>query len=105
MTVDVDGVEVTCRAQTGNLDPVACAEWAEFIIRANPDAARIVFTRPSGSGPCDADVFGASGEIIGSDPSLPCRPLNPEPTGARGDAAGRASKKSLTSAVPLHARL
>jgi len=27
VTVDVNGVEVTCRAETGNLDPVACAEW------------------------------------------------------------------------------
>jgi len=80
VTVDVDGVEVTCRAETGNLDPVACAEWATFIIRANPEAARLVFTRHPGSGPCDVDVFDANGDIIGSEPNLPCRHLNPEPS-------------------------
>ena len=78
VTVEVNGVEVTCRAEEGNLDPAACGEWATFMIRATPEAARIVFTRHPRGGPCEVDLFDANGDVIASDPNLPCRPLNPE---------------------------
>lgn len=81
VTVDVNGVEVTCRAETGNLDPVACAEWASFMIPAAPDVARLVITRhPDPDAPCEVDAFDANGDVIVSNPDLPCRPLNPEPS-------------------------
>lgn len=81
VTVDVNGVEVTCRAETGNLDPAACGEWATFMIRTTPEAARIVFTRHPREGPCEVDLFDANGDVIASNPNLPCRPLNPESSG------------------------
>jgi hypothetical protein len=81
VTVDVDGVEVICRAEEGNLDPAACGEWAEFIIPTTPDAARIVFTRHPRGGPCEVELFDADGHIIGDTANLPCRPLDPEGSG------------------------
>lgn len=81
VTVDVDGVEVTCQAEEGSLDPAACAEWATFMIPAVPEVTRIVMTRHPREGPCEVDAFDANGEVIASNPNLPCRPLNPESSG------------------------
>lgn len=82
VTVDVDGVEVTCRAETGSLDPAACAEWATFMIPALPEVTRIVITRHRDPDvPCEVDAFDANGDVIASNPNLPCRPLNPEGSG------------------------
>lgn len=80
VTVDVDGVEVTCRAETGSLDPAACGEWGSFMIPGAPQAARIVITRHPGGQRCQMDAFNADGEVIASNPDLPCRPLNAEPS-------------------------
>jgi hypothetical protein len=81
VTVEVGGAEVTCRAETGNLDPAACAEWATFIIRANPEAARVEFSRSRDGQRCEVALFDADGHIIGREQTLPCRPLNPNGSG------------------------
>jgi hypothetical protein len=88
VTVEVDGVEVTCRAETGNLDPAACGEWATFIIQANPEVARVVFTRHPRGETCEVTLFDEGGAVIGNDRQLPCRPLNPEGSGDAFDMGG-----------------
>jgi hypothetical protein len=84
VTVEVDGVEVTCRAETGSLDPAKCGEWGSFMIPAAPEATRIVITLHPGGERCEVDAFDANGDVIASNPNLPCRPLDPE-SSAGGD--------------------
>lgn len=80
VTVEVDGVEIECRAETGSLDPDKCGEWGSLMIPAAPEVARIVITRHAGPNrPCEVDAFDANGDVIASNPDLPCRPLTPEP--------------------------
>ena len=71
VTVTVDSVEVTCRAETALPDANACREWGRGLLGRQPDADRLVITRHPGGSLCEVDYF-RDGHVELSVSPIPC---------------------------------
>lgn len=75
VSTTVDGVVVTCRAETGSLDATACGEWGLELLELHPDATSVAITRhPGAEGPCEVDFF-RDENVVESVLDIPCRAL------------------------------
>jgi hypothetical protein len=71
VTVTVETVEVTCRAETALPDEDACREWGRGLLGRQPDADRLVISRHPGDGPCEVDFF-RDGHVVLSVSPIQC---------------------------------
>ena len=75
VSTTVDGVIVTCRAETGSLEATACGEWGLDLLVLHPDATSIAITRhPGAEGRCEVDFF-RDEHVVESLLDIPCRAL------------------------------
>jgi hypothetical protein len=84
VTVDLDGVEVTCHVPTADIDPAQCRQWGAHLIREAPGAPELVITAVPSGVPCHVEALDALGDVLVSIPNAPCRGAGPNASGDGG---------------------
>lgn len=79
LSVEVNGVEVRCRAEIPTIDWESCRKWGFEVLEMERSAASVVITQQPAGGPCEVDFFTAAGDAFRSVQDIPCRRLGAAP--------------------------